>query len=134
MESGNRTKIVVALVLLTLASRPALAQADASGARSDPERPTLWSDLSPDVRQLIAGTVLQRDLPAPTEPPEVIRRYLRLGALESLDADSYVKLMRRTAERWPESRLAHAGLADALRDAHDGTRLPKSYEKRPCTC
>jgi NADH:ubiquinone oxidoreductase subunit 4 (subunit M) len=37
--------------------------------------------------------------------------------------------MRRTAVRWPQSRLAHAGLADALRDAHAGSPSPEELRE-----
>ena len=131
MEHGNRSKLVVVLVLVLsfFASGPSWTQSVGSEARGDAGPPTAWSELSPEVRELIAGTVLQRDLPAPTEPPEVIRRYLRLGRLEDLPFESYVKLMRRTADRWPESRLAHAGLSAVLRNEHDRTPSPEELRE-----
>jgi tetratricopeptide (TPR) repeat protein len=131
MDRGNRTKLVSAVVLL-LAFLPLSARAGGPGGPAKDHAagpPTSWSDLSPEVQELVAGTVLQRDLPAPTESPEVIRRYLRLGRAQGLDADTYLELMRRTAVRWPQSRLAHAGLADALRDAHAGSPSPEELRE-----
>ncbi|HEX9940507.1 MAG TPA: hypothetical protein VGG03_00710 [Thermoanaerobaculia bacterium] len=84
--------------------------------------------LTPEVAALIADTPLMRDLPGPEDTAEVIRRYLRKGNYEKLSPERYTALMEDTVRRWPESRLAHEGLAQALLGGH-GDPSPEALQR-----
>jgi tetratricopeptide (TPR) repeat protein len=61
-----------------------------------------------------------RDLPTPTESPDLLRRYLRQPPYAALTDNEYITVMQEAITLWPNSRFAHAGLAEAyLGSGHD---------------
>jgi tetratricopeptide (TPR) repeat protein len=75
--------------------------------------------LSLEVLCIIGDTYLFRhDMPGPGESPDVLRRYLRQGPYEKLSDAEYRAVMEEAVRLWPQSRYAHAGLAQALLASH----------------
>jgi hypothetical protein len=74
--------------------------------------------LSLEVHCIVGGTYLERDLPGPSESPDLLRRYLEQPPYEGLSDEAYVALMEEAVQLWPESRFAHAGLARGILSGH----------------
>jgi len=78
-----------------------------------------------EVLCVIADTYLFRhDLPGPDESPDILRRYLRQGPYENLSGAEYRTVMEEAVRLWPQSRYAHAGLAQVLLAGHGAQASP----------
>jgi len=74
------------------------------------------SGLSIEVQCIIGDTYLVRhDMPGSDESPDLLRRYLQKPPYENLSKEQYITVMEEAVRLWPQSRYAHAGLAEALR-------------------
>jgi hypothetical protein len=83
--------------------------------------------LSLEVLCVVVGTYLDRDLPSPSESPDLLRRYLEQPPYAALSDRAYLAVMEEAVQLWPTSRFAHVGLAQAILR---GRAEPTSTEKR----
>src|SRR5258705_489454 len=84
----------------------------AATAAAEPPQPGAARDV--EVKAIVAGTYLARDLLAEHDTAEVLRRVLRKGAFSELDEPGYVALLEETVRDNPLSRVAHEALANTL--------------------
>lgn len=67
-----------------------------------------------EVKAIVAGTYLARDVLGEHDTPDVLRRVLKKGAFSQLDEPGYVTLLEETVRENPLSRVAHEALANTL--------------------
>lgn len=120
--SSNRRTLGVSSIQLNAVQQVQDQQSPVCPGRPFSVQPTETdvknTGLSLELLCVVAGTYLERDLPAPSESPDLLRRYLEQPPYAGLTDEAYVATMREAVQLWPASRFSHAGLARAVLRGH----------------
>lgn len=130
--AGDRQSVGVTSIQLSAAQQvPDFTQSAVCADRPAYVQPTETdvqaTGLSLEILCIITDTPLDRDRPAATESPDLLRRYLEQPPYAGLSDAAYLAAMQEAVQLWPASRFSHAGLARAILRGH---RERTAAEKR----